>query len=272
MPENPYMFGDPATDRHRLETQTRLFSNFIRANAVRLVGKGIKNILDVGCGEGQLDAVLHEIYPQARLVAIDKDERAIIHARKQAQELGLEDVEFLVGDVTQGLPAGPFDLVYNSLVLLHLREPAQVIQAVYQVLQPGGYIWIKDLHPTWATAMNHRSYRRLADLTASLMETIGAHPFLLNELPHLLTAAGFVDIRQELEEYPLGGATPEGQAFLATQLGVFYNARAMMSKLHKVPESEIERLYLDVCNAALRSTKEVGTESVANLIARRPIK
>jgi len=57
---------------------------------------------------------------------------------------------------------------------------------------------------------------------------------------------------------------------LATVMGVFYNARGMMSKVHKMPESEIERLYFDVCNTALRNSKELGTEPIANITARRP--
>lgn len=268
---NPYIFGDPATDRQRLETQTALFSNYIRDNGRRFLGSHIQHILDVGCGEGQLGRVLRDLYgPQTHLVGIDKDERAIVQARTRAQELGLTNVEYIVGDVSESLPPGPFDLVYISMVLMHMREPPKLVQAAYNVLKPGGYVWIKDLHPDWMTAMNHRSFQKLADLVLSAMEAIGSHPFIGRETPEVLRAAGFIEIREEIESYLLGGATPEGQAMLAAQLGVFHNARSVMSRVRKVPESEIERLYIDVCNAALRSDKELGQEPLLNVIARRP--
>jgi hypothetical protein len=90
-------------------------------------------------------------------------------------------------------------------------------------------------------------------------------------VPALLQAAGFVEIRQEIESYPMGGTTPEGQAMLAAQLGVFHNARSVVSRVCKVPESEIERLYLDICDAALRTSKELGRFPLNNVIARRPL-
>src|SRR5579859_645987 len=269
--ENPYIFGDPAMDRRRLEAQTQLFSSFIRANAVRLAGRGVQRILDIGCGEGQLGLVLRDIYaPQAQLVGIDKDERAIALARAHAREQGAANVEFVVGDVMAGLPPGPFDLVYDSLVLVHLHEPEKVIAAAWAVLKPGGSFWVKEVHPQWMAATNQRSFQKLADYMMATATAIGGHPYIGGDLPRLLAAAGFIDIREEIEEYPLGGTTPEGRAMLATQLGVFHNARGMISRMQKVTEREIERLYLDVCNAALRSSQALGNEPFINFIARRP--
>jgi ubiquinone/menaquinone biosynthesis C-methylase UbiE len=267
---NPYLFGDRATDRQRLDMQNFLFSNFLRANLERVVGPNVRRILDLSAGAAQTALVMREVYPQARLVCIDKDEEAIASARLSAQELNLSNVEYLVADVEQGLPEGPFDLIYASFVLFNTRYPDRVVQMAYHALRPGGHLWIKDVPPGWETAINHRSYRKLADMLTETMTAIGAHPNIMSQLPALLTTAGFIDISQEPESYGLGGTTPEGQAMLAAQLGVFYNARSVMSKIHKVPESEIERLYLDVCNAALRSNKEVGVERIGNIIARRP--
>jgi SAM-dependent methyltransferase len=268
---NPYLFGDHATDRQRLEMQNFLFSNYLRTNLARIIGPKARSILELGCGEGQLGRVMREIYPQARLVGIDKDAEAVAQAKQTAQEMGLRNVEYIVGDLEGEFPPGPFDLIYAAFVLgVSIPHPDRAIRQAYEALQPGGYFWVKDIPPDYAQAVNDRSYRKLAHMTNQALTAIGGHPEIMNEIRGLLTAAGFVDIREEEETYGLGGTTPEGQAMLAAQLGVFHNARAIISKVHRVPESEIEKLYLDVCNAALRSSKELGIERIVNVIARRP--
>ncbi|HMA33553.1 MAG TPA: methyltransferase domain-containing protein [Chloroflexia bacterium] len=270
---NPYIFGDPAIDRQRLVTQTQLFSNYILANAHRLVGSDIRRILDLGCGEGQLGLLLQELYrPQAQLVGIDKDERAITTARARAQELGRARVEFEVGDAMapESVAPGPFDLVYISFLLMHLPRPDQALAGAYNTLRPGGYVWVKDLHLDTRTAIKHPSFKKLGDVMADTMTAIGVNSFISVQVPALLTAAGFTEIREEVEEYALGGSTAEGQATLATILGAFRHAQAMISRVSKVPESEIERWYLDICSAALRSDKELGRARYANIVARRP--
>lgn len=268
--DNPYIFGDRATDRQRLEMQNFLFSNYLRANLKRIVGPNIRNILEINCAEGQLGRVMREVYPQATLLGIDKDAEALARARQTTHELGLRNMEYRLADIEEALPAGPFDLIYAAFVLFSTPHPARVIELAYQALRPGGYLWIKDVPTDYAQAIDHRSYRKLAEMTNQALAAIGAHPNIMNEVKGLLPAAGFVDLREEEEYYGLGGTSEEGQAMLAAQLGVFHNARAVISKVHRVPESEIERLYLDVCTAALRSSKELGTERLVNIVARRP--
>ncbi|HMA36123.1 MAG TPA: methyltransferase domain-containing protein [Chloroflexia bacterium] len=268
---NPYIFGDRATDRQRLEMQNFLYSTYLRTNLARIIGPQVRKILELGCGEGQLGRVMREVYPQAALLGIDKDADALARARQIAHEVGLHNAEYRLADIEAGFPPGPFDLIYAAFVLFDTRQPDRVIQQAYRALRPGGFLWIKDIPPDYATAINHRSYHKLAEMTDKALAAIGAHPEIMKEVAGLMSAAGFVDIREEVEVYALGGATPEGQAMLAVQLGVFHNARAVVSKIGHVPESEIERLYLDVCNAALHSTKELGSEQQVNIIAQRPI-
>src|SRR5579859_700585 len=257
-----YIFGDPARDRQRLQIQNEVFSGYLRTHMARLVGSDMQSILDLGCGEGLAQSILHEIYPRAKLVGVDKDPRAIARAQETAVEQGLHHTEYVVGDVEQALPAGPFDLIYISLVLLHTHLPAKILELAYAVLRPGGQIWIRDLVgiDDSIAAIDHPAYHRLAELVFQAHTAIGGNSDIMLLLPGLLTAAGFVDIRQVYEEYPMGGPTAEGQAMLASTLGVYYNARPMVSKTLKVAMSELERLHGEVCNLALRSPQPIGTQ------------
>ncbi len=269
--DNPYIFGDAETDRYRLETQTRLFSDYIRKNALRFAGDNVTSILDLGCGEGQLGFVLREIYPHARLVGIDKDEKAIAVAHNKAEALGVANVEFVVGNIEETLPPGRFDLVYASVVMIHTRAHQRIAELVKDSLAPGGHFWVKDLDAEGViNAYDHPSYKKVAGMWFETLALVGAHPYITDELPGLLQQVGFDDIKREDEIYPLGGDREEGRTMLAITMGAVYNGRGLMSKVMGMPEQDIVRLYLDVINAATLTTGEIGAEKMVNVIARRP--
>jgi len=268
---NPYIFGDEETDRYRLVTQARLSASRMKANARAYVGDKVESILDLGCGEGQLGFALREVYPEARLVGIDRDARAIEQAQRQAAQLALSNTAFFTGDVEQEIPAGPFDLVFAELIFLHLRQTGRVLELIYDQLAPGGQLWVKDLNPRLRERVNHPAYQRLCDMLFAALEAIGSHPLVIDELPPLLASAGYEDVHLELEEYTLGGSTPEGQGMLAITLGAFYNARQLMSKVNGVSVSEVERLYVEVANYAIGRQDAVGSHIGPNLLARKPM-
>ena len=269
--DNPYLFGDPATDRARLEAQTALFSRYLQQHAREFTGPNVTRILDLGCGEGQLAFVLARLYRGARVIGIDKDERAVARAEERATKMDMTNVTFVVGNVEETLPSGPFDLIYASLIFLHVRQPESLIRRCRELLAPGGHLWIKELHPSIETAIAHPAYQQLMGMTYSTLTAIGAWPYLIRDLPAMLVAAGIVAPQSTAEEYPLGGTTPEGRATLGVLLGVAYNARMMISKVHQVPESEIIHLYSQVGEWARQMTGEVGTLTMGNVIAQRPL-
>src|SRR6478672_13201495 len=106
MVDNPYLFGNPEPDRLRLETQSRLLSERLRQNAPHFIQGPVTRILDLGCGDDQLGRVLCKLYPEAHLLGVDKDEKAIRTAQARAQEQGLTHAEYRVGDVNDPLPEG----------------------------------------------------------------------------------------------------------------------------------------------------------------------
>ncbi len=267
---NPYMFGDHETDRARLDTQARLFGTCLRHRARDLAGPQIRHILDLGCGEGQLGQTLLQVYPDATLLGIDKDARAIAHAQERARGRGLSNATYLSGDLTETWPAGVFDLIHCSLILLHLRRPEETVRRAYAALAPGGYLWIKELHPSIEHALITPAYRQLMGWTYAAMARIGAHPYLAQELPAVLPAAGFTELHTEIEEYPLGGQTAAGRAMLGVLLAVPYNARALLAQVHGVPESTVLALTEQASAWARSRPEQVGTLRVVNLIARRP--
>jgi glycine/sarcosine N-methyltransferase len=113
-------------------------SRFIQDN----VGAGNKNILDIGCGTGDLDVYMAR---QGYTVkAIDLDQKMIEEAKKRAQETG-EDIQFAAVDMrNQDAYATEegFDGVLclgNTLVHLQtVEEMEEVISRIYRSLGSKG--------------------------------------------------------------------------------------------------------------------------------------
>lgn len=269
----PYIFSDEA-DRFRLETQTRLFSDYVRRNAHTFVGDAVNSILDLGCGEGQLGLVLREVYPNARLVGIDKDEKALGIARSNAKTLRLRNTEFILGDIEQALPGGSFDLVYASTILMHTQRPEGVVQAAYQHLNPGGHLWVKDFDPGVLDLFKTQGFYggRFYTITKLLTDTIasiGGHPYYVDNLPDWMNKAGFTNVNYHREPTISGGQTEAGRAALAIGLGAFYNARRLISNAQGIPEADLIRMYIDIINLSVVS-REDSNSFLANYIAEKP--
>jgi release factor glutamine methyltransferase len=70
-------------------------------------------VLDVGTGTGAIALALADELDGARVVAMDSSEDALELARENARRVGLS-VDFVHGDLRDGLPPGPFDLVVSN--------------------------------------------------------------------------------------------------------------------------------------------------------------
>ena len=99
-----------------------------------------RRILDAGCGNGRVTALLRTIAPeQAEVVGIDLVAADV--ARENFKDVPRTSFEIrdLVGDLT-GL--GQFDFIYCQEVLHHTSDPAQGFSNLRGLLAPGGQLAI----------------------------------------------------------------------------------------------------------------------------------
>ena len=114
------------------------------------------------------------------------------------------DIALLSGDFTQGLPAGPFDLVYLGNVN-HIYNPetnAALMRDVFATSSPGGSVAIQDY--VWG-----RSPRAAMFAVNMLQATEDGGVWTEAQFRDWLTDAGFVDV--EVADLD----TSEGQLILA---------------------------------------------------------
>lgn len=96
------------------------------------------NILELGCADGRHCRALHQRYPRANIIGLDRSSGMLRRARRQR---GLWQRRFvLVRADFDALPLASdhFDLVFANLSLTWTRDPLHCLQAVRRVLRPGG--------------------------------------------------------------------------------------------------------------------------------------
>lgn len=139
-------------------------------------------ILDVGCGPGTITVDLAARVPEGFVYAIDPSVEVIEKARKHAEEKGVANVRFEVGDIfnwdkLEGVKEGGFDIVHAHQVLQHLRDPWGAMKEMKRLVKSGGVLAVRDVD---YSAMNwypeHPGMQRWKDLYIDVAHGLKAFP------------------------------------------------------------------------------------------------
>src|SRR5919106_3688285 len=82
------------------------------------------SVLDVGCGPGSITCDFAELVAPGKVTGLDRSHDMISHATALAAERGLDNVEFLAGNIYDlDFEDETFDVVHAHQVLQHLTDP-----------------------------------------------------------------------------------------------------------------------------------------------------
>jgi SAM-dependent methyltransferase len=100
-------------------------------------------LLIAGCGTGRQTAHTARSFPSSQLLALDLSHASLGFAARQTQALGINNVEFMHGDIL-ALDALPeqFAMIFCSGVLHHLQEPRAGWRQLTKRLHPQGIMKI----------------------------------------------------------------------------------------------------------------------------------
>lgn len=108
----------------------------------RLLGRP-RNVLDVGCGEGQNGAIARQ--RGARVVGVEGDGAALARAARRldvALSADLARPGALLAALHEGAPDERFDLAILADVLEHVADPARLLEEVSSLLSDGGHLLV----------------------------------------------------------------------------------------------------------------------------------
>jgi len=113
-----------------------LILHFISEIIKREGNKVIANVIDIGCGDGHFDKLIHKSFSNhVSLVAVDISTTRISRAKR-----ALPNASFIVADIHH-LPLKQFfDIAILAEVIEHLKAPELALEEVQMVLKKQGYL------------------------------------------------------------------------------------------------------------------------------------
>src|SRR6202167_4757265 len=162
-------------------------------NPTALIGlKRGEVVLDLGSGGG-IDALLSppRVGPTGKAYGLDMTDDMLALARENQRQAGVENVEFLKGEIENiPLPDGSVDVVISNCVINLSAEKDRVLREAFRVLRPGGRFAVSDVVVRGEVPEQVRQ---------SVMLWVGCVAGALEEQDYLkrLEVAGFLDASAE---------------------------------------------------------------------------
>ncbi len=169
-----------------------------------------ERVMDAGAGFGDTAIMLaRRVGPTGRVVAIDCCDAFLDYGRKDAAAEGIDNIDFVVGDV-QFMPFEPeFDMIFARFGTMFFENPVAAMKNMRRALKPGGrftqIVWRRIEDNPWLGAAKAVALKHLPQ-PGEDARTCGPGPFSMadEELVRAqMKAAGFGDIEFERVDAPV---------------------------------------------------------------------
>jgi trans-aconitate 2-methyltransferase len=197
-------------------------------------------VVDLGCGAGNLTGLLAERWPEAHVVGLDSSPEMITAAQKSQQGLG-QSVTYAVADLRDWQPERPVDVLVSNATLQWVPGHLELLPSLVAAVAPGGWFafqvpgnFDEPSHTIRAELAAAASY---AEHTASLATPSSHDPAVYYDA---LTAAGCsVDVWETTYTHVLHGPDPVFTWVSGT--GARPTLQALPSELRPSFEAEFKR-------------------------------
>jgi arsenite methyltransferase len=174
-------------------------------------------VLDLGSGGG-IDVLLsaRRVGPTGKAYGLDMTDEMLALARENRRKAGVENVEFLKGEIESiPLPDNSVDVIISNCVINLSADKDRVLREAFRVLKPGGRFAVSDVvvHGEVPQHMRENMMLWVGCIAGALQDT---------EYSSKLAAAGFEEI--DIEPTRLY-KTEDAREFLKEQ-GVDFEAMA----------------------------------------------
>jgi SAM-dependent methyltransferase len=168
-------------------------------------------VLDLGCGFGDTTQRLASLVgADGEALGIDVAEPFIEAAREEAEQAGVENIRFVVGDVQATKFEESFDYAFSRMGIMFFANPVQALRNVCQALAPGGrlcaVVWRRKLDNEWVRRAEVVVDKYLDHPEETDQPTCGPGPFSManaDTVSEQLKIAGFEEIGLRRCDLPL---------------------------------------------------------------------
>ncbi len=115
------------------------------------------HVIDLGCGAGNVTAMLKKRWPEADILAVDGSEAMLASARQM-----LPHCRFEVADIAHFVPARRPDIIYSNAALHWLADHRHLFPRLVSALAPGGFLAVQ------MPAMDRAPFRTLQQEVAKM--------------------------------------------------------------------------------------------------------
>jgi SAM-dependent methyltransferase len=215
--ETDYQLGSDPVELERLNRQGRVLAPATRAILEAAGVRAGMRVLDLGSGMGDMAFVAAELVGSTgEVVGIDRSPDPVAKATVRARQKGLGNVRFVVGDIHDPAPDGPYDAIIGRLVLMYVADPAAVLRTQAGLLSSGGLVVPIEFDLFSARALPSTALVRQALLWLSEAFTrSGIEPALGPRLWAVLQEAGLRPVAMMGVQPHFGPDDPDGPAILA---------------------------------------------------------
>ncbi len=156
-------------------------------------------VLDIGCGFGDTTQQLARLVgSDGEAVGVDVSEPFIEASIEEARDAGVQNVEFLAGDVQVMELPGTFDYAFSRMGVMFFANPVQALRNIFGALRPGGQlvavVWRRKLDNPWVHRAEQVVEKYLEEPEESDEPTCGPGPFSMENadtVSEQLQIAGF---------------------------------------------------------------------------------
>jgi ubiquinone/menaquinone biosynthesis C-methylase UbiE len=239
-----YIHGYSAAEMRRL---TRMQDILNDAELAALDLRGVRRLLDVGSGLGQMSrALARTLGPERRVVGVERDAQQRSAAELQAAQAGETGlVEFRAGEATE-LPLTPdergsFDLAHARFLLEHVRDPLAAVREMVAAVRPGGrLVLVDDDHELLQLWPDCPEAARAWRVYWESYRDRGLDPLVGRRLAGLLQEGGATPTRVTTVFYGACRGTPLFDRVVDNLVGVLDGAREGLERSGRLPGAALD--------------------------------
>jgi len=168
-------------------------------------------VVDLGCGFGDTTQRLAGLVgSEGEAFGVDVAEPFVEQARKEAEEAGVDNVRFAVGDVQVTEFGETFDYAFSRMGIMFFANPVAALRNVREALAPGGrfcaVVWRRKEDNEWVRRAELVVEEYLDHPEETDQPTCGPGPFSManaDTVSEQLRIAGFERISLQRSDLPL---------------------------------------------------------------------